>query len=149
MATMKIGEVARQAGIRTSAIRFYESAGLLPRPPRVSGWRRYGQDTLEHLRVIQIAREVGFSIAEIRVLVEGFPKTAPPSGRWKELAQTKLPELDQIIQRAIALKYLIEAGLDCTCNDIALCINSKGVACRPVSKNLKLVKIGDIGTSRH
>ncbi|OGO26601.1 MAG: hypothetical protein A2W33_05935 [Chloroflexi bacterium RBG_16_52_11] len=56
------------------------------------------------------------------------------SERWQTLAKQKLPDLEAIIQRTMALKYLIEAGIDCDCDDIALCINSEGVACRPASK---------------
>lgn len=67
-------------------------------------------------------------------MLDGFPKSASPSRRWQKLAKRKLPELDDIIQRTTALKFLIEAGLDCSCEEIALCINSEGQACRPSSK---------------
>ena len=131
MDELNIGEVAEKVGIRTSAIRFYESVGLLPKPPRVSGWRRYDPSILDRLQVIQAAREVGFSIEEIRQLLNGFPKGDTPSKRWQKLAKRKLPDLEVIIQRTLALKYLIEAGVGCECDTIALCINSEGVACRP------------------
>jgi MerR family transcriptional regulator, redox-sensitive transcriptional activator SoxR len=134
MGALNIGELAEKVGIRTSAIRFYESAGLLPKPPRQSGWRRYDPSILDRLQVILAAREVGFSIEEIRTLLDGFPKGASPSKRWQKLAKQKLPDLEAIIQRTLALKYLIEAGIDCDCEDIALCINSEGMACRPASK---------------
>ena len=134
MDALNIGELADKVGIRTSAIRFYESVGLLPKPPRQSGWRRYDPSILDRLQVIHAAREVGFSLDEIRTLLDGFPKGASPSKRWQKLAKQKLPDLEAIIQRTIALKYLIEAGIECDCEDIALCINSEGMACRPVSR---------------
>src|SRR3970040_1049450 len=134
MDTLNIGELADKGGILTSAIRFYESVGLLPKPPRQSGWRRYDPSILDRLQVIHAAREVGFSLEEIRNLFDGFPKGASPSKRWQKLAKQKLPDLEAIIQRTLALKYLIEAGIECDCDDIALCINSEGVACRPVSR---------------
>jgi MerR family transcriptional regulator, redox-sensitive transcriptional activator SoxR len=133
MDALNIGELADKVGLRTSAIRFYESVGLLPKPPRRSGWRRYDPSILDRLQVIQAAREVGFSIDEIRTLLDGFPKGDAPSKRWQKLAKRKLPDLEAIIQRTLALKYLIEAGIECDCGDIALCINSEGVACRPAS----------------
>jgi len=137
MDALNIGELADKAGIRTSAIRFYESVGLLPKPPRRSGWRRYDPSVLDRLQVIHAAREVGISIAEIRTLLDGFPKGDSPSKRWQKLAKRKLPDLEATIQRTLALKYLIEAGIECDCGDIALCINSEGVACRPASKGGK------------
>jgi len=134
---LKIGELAEKVGLRTSAIRFYESVGLLPKPPRRNGWRRYDPAILDRLRVIQAARDVGISIEEIRTLLDGFPKGVSPSKRWQKLAKRKLPDLEATIQRTMALKYLIEAGIECDCDDIALCINSEGVACRPASKRGK------------
>lgn len=134
MDVLNIGELADKVGIRTSAIRFYESVGLLPKPPRQSGWRRYDPSIVDRLKVIHAAREVGFSIEEIRTLLDGFPKDASPSKRWQKLAKQKLPDLEATIQHTLALKYLIEAGIDCDCDNIALCINSEGVACRPGSK---------------
>jgi len=144
MASLKIGELAKQAGIRTSAIRYYESVGLVPVPPRESGWRSYDVGISERLRVIRAAREVGFSLAEIKLLLDGFPKKTNPSGRWKKLAKEKLPEIERTIQRALALKFLIEAGMDCNCEDVALCINSKGMACHPVTGKQAIIKMDDI-----
>jgi len=144
MASLKIGELVKQAGIRTSAIRFYESVGLVRVSPRESGWRRYDAGISERLRVIQAAREVGFSLAEIKLLLDGFPKKTNPSSRWKNLAKEKLPEIDQLIQRTLALKFLIEAGMDCNCEDVALCINSKGMACHPVTGKQAIIKMDDI-----
>jgi len=128
---MKIGEMAKLVGVSTPTIRFYESIGLLAKPTRASGWRQYTATDLERLRVIHSAREVGFSIKEIGVLLDGFPKSTSPSQRWNKLAKNKLSQLDEIIENTKALKYLIESGVDCTCKDIALCLNSEGKACRP------------------
>lgn len=128
---MKIGELADKVGVSTPTVRFYESIGLLTKPKRESGWRLYTVADLERLRVIHAARGVGFSLEEIRVLLDGFPKSTSPSKRWSKIATKKLSELDKIIENTKALKYLIEAGQDCSCDDIALCLNSEGQACRP------------------
>jgi len=133
MHALNIGELAQSLGINTSAIRYYESIGLLPKPPRQSGWRKYDPSVLERLRVIHAARKIGFSLKEIRILIDGFPKNAEPSARWQVVARRKLPELEAIIERTAALKFLIEAGLDCDCGEIALCFDSEGKACRPKS----------------
>ena len=68
MVALNIGELARQAGLQTSAIRYYESIGLMPPPPRSSGWRRYDPEAIDRLHVIKTAREVGFSTGEISML---------------------------------------------------------------------------------
>ena len=69
MTKLTISEVARQAGIRASAIRYYESVGLLPMPQRVSGQRRYHAEILRRLAFIQAAQAVGFSVAEMQTLL--------------------------------------------------------------------------------
>lgn len=131
MVALNIGELARQAGLQTSAIRYYESIGLMPPPPRASGWRRYDPAAIDRLQVIKAARDVGFTIGEISMLLNGFPKGTAASKRWRKLAQKKIPEVDELIARATALRNLVEAGLTCTCGEIEMCISSKGHTCSP------------------
>ena len=66
MEDLPIGEIARQAGIRPSELRYYESIGLMPTPKRVNGRRRYDQGTVRMLRVVQLAQRAGFTVAEFR-----------------------------------------------------------------------------------
>ena len=81
--TLTIGQVAKRAGLNASAIRYYEAHGLLPEPPRVSGQRRYGEDTLARLGVIDVAKRAGFTLDDIRVLLHrsrrrpARPRTTP------------------------------------------------------------------------
>ncbi len=110
-----IGEVARRAGVRTSTLRFYEDAGLLTPPERVSGSRRYDPDALRQLRAIQMAQDAGFTLSEIKTLLHGFDEGTPASARWRELAQRKLVEVEQLIAKAQGMKRLLEAGLSCDC----------------------------------
>ena len=65
MDDLAIGDVARRAGIRPSALRYYESIGLLPQPRRVNGRRRYDESTVRMLKLIQLAQGAGFTVAEI------------------------------------------------------------------------------------
>jgi MerR family redox-sensitive transcriptional activator SoxR len=124
-----IGEVAQQAGLRPSAVRYYESVGILPAPRRVNGRRRYDATVLQHLAVIQVAQQAGFTMAEIGVLLHGFAAEVPPSARWRTLAQQKLPEVDSLIQRAQAMKRLLEEGLDCGCLNFEECVIVAGAGC--------------------
>src|SRR6266498_3171617 len=76
---MRIGELARKAGIRASAIRFYERAGVLPRASRQNGQRDFTPETELYLAVIDFARRAGFTIAEIRLFFQGFLEGTPAS----------------------------------------------------------------------
>ena len=143
MVAINIGELARQAGMQTSAIRYYESIGLMPPPPRASGWRRYDPAAIDRLHVIKAARDVGFSIGDISLLLNGFPQRTPASKRWRKLAEQKLPEIEELISRATALRDLLHHGLDCTCEDIALCITSKGESCLPDGQDATAVATAD------
>lgn len=122
MEELAIGEVARRAGIRTSALRYYESIGLLPPPKRVSGRRRYAADTLQLVKVVQLAQAAGFTIAEIQILLNGFAPETPPAARWQLLAREKLCELDAVIERVQLMKRILEAGLTCGCLRLEDCV---------------------------
>jgi MerR family redox-sensitive transcriptional activator SoxR len=115
MEELAIGEVARRAGIRPSALRYYESIGLLPAPRRVSGRRRYDESTVQMLKVVQLAQQAGFTVAEIQTLLHGFAPDTPPAVRWQPLAQHKIAELDALIERAQQMKRILETGLNCGC----------------------------------
>src|SRR5215216_6297212 len=108
MEELAIGEVARRAGIRPSALRYYESIGLLPAPKRVSGRRRYDESTVQMLKVVRLAQHAGFTVAEIQTLLHGFEPDTPPAVRWRPLARQKLRELDALIERAQQMKRVLE-----------------------------------------
>jgi DNA-binding transcriptional MerR regulator len=115
-ATLTIGEVAREAGLKTSAIRYYESVGLLPEPARVSGQRRYDGDTLRRLRVIEVAKQAGFSLDEARVLLDGAG-----GAQLRALAERKLPEVDELIARAQAMRAWLVTASGCDCETLDVC----------------------------
>jgi MerR family redox-sensitive transcriptional activator SoxR len=117
---MTIGELARRAGVSTSAVRYYERAGLLPAPARTNGRRVYAAQALSRLAVILHARGIGFSIAETRNLVSVFPP-ASPSARWKTLAAAKLVEMDEVIAHAQAMKTMLQLISRCPCDSWDQC----------------------------
>ena len=121
-AKLTIGEVARQAGLHTSAIRYYEDIGVLPRPQRTHGHRRYTSRVFQQLAFIQLAQASGFSMAEIQTLVSGFDETAPLGVRWRSLAEQKLAELEVLISRAQGMKHVLEEGIRCQCLNLDECI---------------------------
>lgn len=123
MEELTIGEVARRAGIRTSAVRYYESIGLLPIPRRASGGhRRYDASVLDLLAILQMAQQAGFTLAEMHLLVAGFDASTPASERWQSLAQTKLKEVEAIIAHAQQTKQMLERLLQCGCLRLEECL---------------------------
>jgi MerR family redox-sensitive transcriptional activator SoxR len=112
---MTIGQVAGRLGLRTSALRYYERIGLLPPIERVNGRRRYGAAMLTRLEVIDVAKRAGFTMREIRMLLSGFSPSTPPPVRWRALATHKLGEVEDLLERATAMKRLLEEGLRCRC----------------------------------
>ena len=118
---LSIGAVARRAGIRPSALRYYESVGLLPAPARVSGRRRYADDVLPRLALIAAAQQMGFTVAEIGTLLHGFSPDTPASARWRVLATQKVPEVEALIIRAQGMKRLLEDALTCGCLTLDAC----------------------------
>jgi MerR family transcriptional regulator, redox-sensitive transcriptional activator SoxR len=118
---LAIGEVAERAGVESSAIRYYESIGLLPRPSRRSGKRRYGNDVLDRLSLIALAKDAGFTMKEIRQLVADFTPSSGPAERWRVLATRKLAELDETAARLRRMRRVLRRALECGCVDLEEC----------------------------
>jgi DNA-binding transcriptional MerR regulator len=124
MKGMAIGEVGWKAGIAPSAIRYYERTGLLPKPARQSGRRRYEPDVLGRLEIIRIAREAGFTIAETKMFLAGFPVGTTPSARWRALAANKMKEIDATLVRAAQMKKLLVSQFNCRCETLDHCASA-------------------------
>jgi MerR family transcriptional regulator, redox-sensitive transcriptional activator SoxR len=120
-ATLTIGQVARRAGIRTSAIRYYERVGLLPEPERLSGQRRYTEETVRRLGVIDVAKRAGFSLTDAGALLATADDGAPAHEQIRQLAQRKLPEVEALIQQAEAMKAWLTIASGCNCDTLDVC----------------------------
>ena len=121
MAELSIGQVAQRAGIAASAIRFYESEGLIAAPPRKGGRRVYDEKVVERLALIDLAKKAGFTIGEIKRLLGGFARRTPPGKRWRTLAEKKLAEMDRRIEEAHRIKQLLQIVMGCQCPTIEDC----------------------------
>jgi MerR family redox-sensitive transcriptional activator SoxR len=117
---LRIGQVAADAGMRASSIRYYESVGVLPEPERVGGQRRYSPEILTRLRFIDVAQQAGFSLDEIRELLDGSERDQA-SERLRALAQRKLPDVEALISRAEAMKDWLQAADGCECPTLDMC----------------------------
>ncbi len=118
---LTIGQVARQAGIRTSTLRYYEEIGLLAAPARVSGQRRYDEGILRRLALIKLAQRAGLTIAEIHTLLHDFPDETLPAERWRTLAEPKLAEVQHLMQHLQDMQRLLEQTLECECRSMDEC----------------------------
>ena len=114
MRDLSIGEVARRAGLRTSAIRYYEKNGLLPRAPRNGQQRRYEPNIFDRLAVVRFAQYVGLRLTEIKWLLNEVPGRPPPE-RWRKLARERLTQVDSLIVEAQAIRELLQMTLDQKC----------------------------------
>lgn len=108
--SLTIGELARQAGMRPSALRYYEQQGLLPTPLRTeSGYRLYHPDNLQDLRFIQRAQRLGFSLADIHVLLDGWRAGKLDEETFLEAAEKRYLALEQQATQLLILQH--ELGL--------------------------------------
>jgi DNA-binding transcriptional MerR regulator len=116
---LAIGEVAARAGMSASRIRYYEARGLLPEPERAAGKRRYTPEVLRRLAIIEATQRVGFALDEIRDLLGS--RDQPAHERLRQLALMKLPELDDLIDRATSVRRLLAICSQCSCESIEVC----------------------------
>ena len=93
---LKIGDVSKRSGIGIEALRFYEKSGLLDKPSRTySGYRVYGEEVLERLAFIRQAQALGFSLDEIRQIVDDARKGESPCDEVREIVRMRMEELDE------------------------------------------------------
>lgn len=116
---LTIGELAEQAGVATSALRYYEELGLLQPDERRSGQRYYRRSAVEEVGSILFLRDVGFTLTEIGQLRSS---SADRPARRALLAS----KLEELARKAVEISVAREAlnhGLDCPAPDILTCPN--------------------------
>ncbi len=105
MRDYSIGGLAREAGCKAQTIRYYETIGLMPEPPRTSGNRRvYGEAHLERLKFIRLGREFGFSLDAIRDLLGMADNPDLPCCGADEIARAQLDEVEKRIRHLESLR---------------------------------------------
>jgi len=125
-----IGVVARRAGLRVSALRYYEEAGLITPVRRIGRQRAYDETIFSSLALIGLAQEAGFTIAETRHLISGFDEKTPASARWRAMAQAKIADLTRRIEQAQRMKGFLEGLVQCQCETLDQCVRSRSEALR-------------------
>ena len=109
---MKIGEVSKRSGVGVEALRFYEKSGLLDRPGRTyGGYRTYGSEVLERIAFIKQAQVLGFTLDEIRQLIEEKQKGGSPCAEVRSVVRKRLGELNERIAQMIEYREQLAAEL--------------------------------------
>jgi DNA-binding transcriptional MerR regulator len=117
---LTIGELARRAGVATSALRYWEELGLIPTPARISGQRRYPESAVGLVGIILLLRDVGFSLAEQKALMAS---RAVALQDWQRLVRRKLAEVDDQIAKAQTAREALDHALRCPHQDVLECSN--------------------------
>lgn len=109
---LKIGEVSRLSGIGIEALRFYERSGVLDRPGRTySGYRLYDESVLERLEFVKKAQVLGFSLDEIKQLIQHKRDGVSPCAEVREIVSVRLKELNERIGQMIRYRDELTAAL--------------------------------------
>ena len=119
---LNIGQVARRAGMAPSALRYYESRGLI-RSLRTSGnQRRYPRSVLRVVSVIKAAQAVGLSLDEIEAALSALPDhRAPTKSDWSRLSRGWRSLLDERIGRLERLRDQLDGCIGCGCLSLRSC----------------------------
>lgn len=123
MAGLSIGALAKATGTKTETIRYYERIGIMPRPGRTEGnYRSYGRTELNRLSFVRRARDLGFSIDQVRALLDLADDRTRSCGSVDALAREHVTEIDRKIADLSALRRELSALLEqCSRGTIADC----------------------------
>ncbi|MEN5170983.1 helix-turn-helix domain-containing protein [Brevundimonas pondensis] len=128
--TLSIGELGRRAGAKVETIRYYERIGLLPAPARTEGnYRAYGEAELNRLSFIRRARDLGFSIEQVRDLLALSDRRDQSCATVDELTRAHLAEVERKIADLEALRRELSALLSqCRQGTISTCLIIEALA---------------------
>lgn len=119
---LTIGEMAERAGVRTSALRFYEAEGLVSSQRTGGGQRRFHRDELRRVTFVRVAQNVGLSLEQIRASLATLPEgRTPTKADWARLARTWRPALDQQIAMLERLRDTLGDCIGCGCLSLRAC----------------------------
>jgi DNA-binding transcriptional MerR regulator len=145
---LRIGDVARRAGVRASALRYYETRGLLRPAARLpNGYRLYGEDAIAELRFLRRAQALGMKLEEIAELLALSRRGKPPCARVRELARRHIEEVEARLRELSLLREELKRLLArkgrrasrhtvCPLVEEAKRVSREQTACPPTSRNM-------------
>ncbi len=117
-----VGELAARSGFATSALRYYEKAGLISATRTAGGQRRFERSTLRRLAFIRAARHVGLSLDEVRDVLARLPRSRTPTrADWTRISRQWRQRLDAEIQALVALRDGLDSCIGCGCLSLQRC----------------------------
>ncbi len=119
---LTIGELAARSGVRPSALRFYEQAGLVSAERTAGNQRRYARSTLRRVAFIRAAQRVGLSLEEIRTALATLPADRTPTrADWRRLSRSWQSELETRITTLQRLRDQLTSCIGCGCLSLRTC----------------------------
>lgn len=132
----RIGELASEAGVPTSTVRFYERRGLLPPDARTTaGYRLYGSAALERLRFIRAAQSSGFTLDDVATLLELRDERAIPRAEVRGMLTNRLTDVRRRLAELRAVERALKRSLDA-------CSHGEDGACCPVVQEISVSASG-------
>ena len=122
MTSLTIGQLSERSGVATSAIRFYESRGLIRSTRTTGNQRRYEKSVLRRVAFIRSAQRVGLSLDEIAEAMATLPDNRTPTkADWHRLSRAWRPRLDEQIRRIELLRTRLDGCIGCGCLSLKSC----------------------------
>lgn len=119
---LTIGALSERTGVAHSALRFYESEGLIHPTRSAGGQRRYPRDVLRRVSFIRIAQQVGLTLDEIRTALSSLPQNRTPNKKdWERLSTSWRPRLDHQIAVLERLRDRLTGCIGCGCLSLQAC----------------------------
>jgi len=119
---LTIGELASRSGVAVSAVRYYESLGLLTSTRTPGGQRRYPRSALRRVAVVQAAQRVGLSLSEVREAMAHLPADrAPGKAEWARLSRRWRQRLDARIVELERVRDDLDGCIGCGCLSLRSC----------------------------
>jgi MerR family redox-sensitive transcriptional activator SoxR len=119
---LSIGDLAERTGLAVSAIRFYETKGLVTPARNTGGQRRYLRSDIRRLSFVQVSQQLGFSIEEIRAALATLPASRTPTQKdWERISRNFRANLDERIQRMTRLRDYLDGCIGCGCLSMKKC----------------------------
>lgn len=120
--TLTIGALSARTGVAPSALRFYESEGLIRSARQPGGQRRFARDTIRRVSFIRVAQQVGLTLGEIRGALDTLPeKRTPTHADWARLSAAWRPRIDERIALLERLRDRLSGCIGCGCLSLEAC----------------------------
>ncbi|MGH3372152.1 MAG: redox-sensitive transcriptional activator SoxR [Nocardioidaceae bacterium] len=122
VAHLTIGQLSQRSGVATSALRYYESRGLIASERTAGNQRRYAQPMLRRVAFVRSAQRVGLTLDEVEQALATLPEgRTPTKADWARLSRTWRPRIDEQIERLERLRDKLDSCIGCGCLSLRTC----------------------------